>query len=1150
MEQSFPPVRRHILLAVLASITILVLLVLVISPLAISFAPHAAQQARLNYLWSIPPLMGILAGFACWYMAPIAQLRRALKQGQTPSTELIRHARRAAFNTPVYLFVVQIGATLLATFLSDIIGLLLIQGYELSLYFSKSLLTIAVSVSTGLLLAFVARWRLRSVLATTNRLIPPSRLPSKEGHRFSVRVRLLGVILALTVVACYLPSILGLNLVHRAVRDTVQRRHQEWVESTILDVAPLLDDEALIRYVEKTLPDGGQAFIENSRGSYVTRPPDPLSESSERIEPLPMNRSGRDWRLGIVYKFHAESDPLIRRTALLLLSFDVVIVTLVLPFAFAATTDIADDLRQITQRLLEVAWQGEVGERLPVLSLDEVGDLVRAFNDIQERVQSQQKTLRQEHWRLLALQAISSRISTIFDPDQLLDELAKSTKTIFGYYNTLILLANEERTELHVASSGHHLSEEMKERRFSIKSEKSIGQAISTGEALLIHDLSEHDFDIVSSSNVCSVIIAPMLIRGKLVGIFEVESDQPAAFEKQDLQLIASLANQAGAMIEATHLLRKSHDHVSALGRWARNLMLINRVATALATSLDAHEILAMAVQHLAELIGVDYGSALILEQDRQHGLIIAEYPEGQLTDFRLQLPQMPKVWQTLEAGGVYQAQVADHRELLDTLRSQHRLIDFQSLLLVPLIARDEMIGILLLVLLEQSRTFTDEESDICQTVASQAAVAVANAQLLQDIQQQQRALFRKSQELTAESSKLDAILNNVADGLVVTDADGRVILSNPAFHEMANLPSTYPMRGQHLTECFPNPLLQNLIAQALEAPGSMLTENLELDSGCVLKVSTTALHLPAENHEADKEPSLSTISVLRDITREVELDRAKTDFITAVSHELRTPLTSILGFASLIRREIRRRIIPHLDIEEAPQQASERIQDNLDIIEQESLRITRLVDDMLDIAKMEAGRMEWRLGQIDLVEVINQAVSATAALAEEKGLPIEIHQHPDGLPAVQADRDRLIQVMTNLLANAIKFTEHGKIEVRGWMIEAKEGGVFRCTGPAPPSKSPTATQVSLNGLDLATGNWAVVSVTDTGVGFRQEDASYIFEKYRQVGDSAISPVKGTGLGLSISKEIVEHHGGRIWAESEYGKGSIFSFALPVRPGL
>ncbi|MBN1811401.1 MAG: GAF domain-containing protein [Anaerolineae bacterium] len=1145
MEPPFPSVRRQILLAVLASITILVALALVISPLVISFAPHAAQQARLNYLWSTPPLMGILAGLAYWYMAPIAQLRLGLKQGKVPSTELIRRARRAAFNTPVYLFVAQVGATLLATFLSDIIGLLLIQGYELALYFSKSLLTIAVAVSTGLLLALVARWRLRSVLATTNRLTPPSRLPSKEGHRFSIRARLLGVILALTIVACYLPSILGLNMVQRAVRDAAYRQHREWVESTIQNLAPFLDDEALIRYVEEiSLPDGGQAFIKDSQGNYITRLPTPFPSPpnpDEHIEPLPMNRSGRDWHLGVVYKFHAESDPLVRHTALLLLIFDVVIVILTLPFTFAVTADITDDLRQVTQRMLGVAWRGEVGERLPVLSLDEVGDLVRAFNDIQERVQSQQKTLRQEHWRLLALQAISSRISAIFDLDQLLDELAKSATTIFGYYNTLILLPDKEGKGFYIASSGRSIPPEIIGRRFDIETEKSIQDIIRSGEALLIPNLSERDFETVSSPGVRSVIVAPMFVRGNLIGFFQAESDQPASFEKQDTQLVTSLANQAGATIESARLLQKSRAHALEMGRWARNLMLINRVATTLATSLDAREILDMAVQHLAELIGVDYGSALILEQDRQHGLIIAEYPESRLADFRLQLPHIPEAWRMIEAGNVYQAQATDHSELLDALQAQHRLIDFQSLLLVPLIARDEMIGILLLVFLGQPRTFTDEEIDICQTVASQAAVAVANARLLQDIQQQQRALIRKSQELTAESSKLDAILNNVADGLVATDASGRVILSNPAFREMANLPPTHPVRDQLLTECFPNTLLQNLTVQALESPGRMFTENLELDSERVLKASTTALHLPPENHEeGSEEPSFGTITVLRDITREVALDRAKTDFIAAVSHELRTPLTSILGFASLIRREIRRRIIPHLDTDEVSQQAAERIQDNLDIIEQESLRITRLINDMLDIAKMEAGRMEWRLGQTNLGEVINQAVNATATLAEEKGLPIEIHLHPDGLPAVWADRDRLIQVMTNLLANAIKFTDHGKIEVRGWMLEV-QGGVSQRTGPAPPLDS-------LDKLNLPTGEWVVVSVTDTGVGFRQEDAPYIFEKYRQVGDSAISPVKGTGLGLSISKEIVEHHGGLIWAESEYNQGSTFSFALPVRP--
>jgi signal transduction histidine kinase/GAF domain-containing protein len=1154
MEQSFPPARRHILLALLASIIIFASLVLVISPLVIEFASQAAQQTRLNYLWSTPPLMAILAGLAYWYMAPIAQLRRLLKAGEEPPPALVRSARRVAFNTPAYLFVAQVIATLLATLVADIVGLLLVHGYELALYFSKSLLVIATAVSTGLLLALVARWQLRPVLAATDRLTPPASRPlSGEGHRFNIRTRLLAVILALTIVACYLPSILGLNLVHQAVQDAARQRHQQWVKSTVQDVAPLLDDEALMRYVEEaTLPDGGQAFIVDGAGNYITRPPTIQPSQPDSDRPLPLNRPGRDWRLGVVYDFRAESDPLVRYTALLLLIFDVVILALTLPFAFAVTADITDDLRQVTSRLLEVAWRGQVGEQLPVLSLDEIGDLVRALNDIQARVQAQQETLRQEHRRLLALQAISSRISAIFDLDQLLDELAKSAKTIFGYYNTLILLADKEGGGFHVASSGHSIPAEIAERRFEIEAEEGIKDLIRSGEALLIPDLSQSDFSIVSSPDVRSVIVAPMFAGGNLIGFFEAESDQAAAFEKQDLQLVTSLANQAGATIEAARLLQKSRAHALALGRWARNLMLINRVAATLASSLDVHEILDIAIQHLVELTGVDYGSALILEQDGEHGLIIAEHPAGQLSDFRLLIPSLPAARQALESGSVYQIEAAEHRELLESLKEQAPSIDFRSLLLAPLIARSEMIGFLLMVSLNQPHVFTDEEKDICQTVASQAAVAVANARLLQNIQQQQRALILKSQELTAESSKLDAILHNVADGLVATNADGCIILSNPAFHEVTGLPPGRPLRGQPLAECFPSVSLQNLTKQALKSPGHVFTENLELDNSRVLKASTTALCLPPSG--ADEEPSFGVITVLRDISREIELDRTKTDFIAAVSHELRTPLTSILGFASLIRRDMRRRVIPHTDADEKSRQVTDRILDNLDIIEQESMRITRLINDMLDIAKMEAGRMEWRMEETDLAEVINRAVAATAALAEEKKLPVQIHLPPVGPPIVWADRDRLIQVMTNLLANAIKFTERGKIEVRGWTLKVEgpapsevEGKTFQCKGPVPAlPESPAAIQDTLAGLGFSTGEWAVVSVTDTGIGFHPEDRAYLFEKYRQVGDTAISPIKGTGLGLSISKEIVEHHGGRIWAESEPGKGSTFSFALPA----
>jgi PAS domain S-box-containing protein len=1159
MKRSFPPVRPYILLALLASIVIFASLALVISPLFVNFSPQAVQQARISYLWATPPMMTLLVGLTFLYLSPVSRLRQMLKQGKAPPTELAQHARRVAFNAPAGLFVMQVAATLIVALLANLIGILLVPGYELTLYFSQSVFVIAATVSTGLVLALIARLRMKPVLVATAQLIPKGRdARREEGQRFTIRTRLFAVTLALVIVACYLPSVLALNLVHEAVQKAALERHQQWAENIAGEVAPLLDDGTLIHYIEQTsLPDDGQAFIVDGQGNHITRLPSPLppflpdsdkgvvKEGSTWATVCSLEPSRPEWRLGVVYTLETASAPLVRRTLFLLLILDTTILVLTLPFPFAVAADLTNDLSQVTRRLREVARSTEMEGRLHVLSLDEIGDLVQAFNEIQDRVQAQQETLQQEHRRLLALQAISSRISSIFDLEQLLDELAKSAKTIFEYHNTLIFLLDEEAGDLYLASSGSLIPAEVKGRRFTVESHESLNRAIGSGEALMIPEVGPGDAHLVSSPAAQSAIITPMLVGGKLVGLFVAESDKPYGFEKQDLQLVISLANQAAATIEAARLLQKTRASAAAMGRWARNLMLINRVATTLASSLDAHEILETALHHLVDLIDVEYGGALILEADGEHSIVVAEYPSQQLSGLRLLLPQLPDAHQTLSAGNVLQIDAAEHSDLLDALKEQSPTIDFKSLLIVPMAAREEMIGMLVLATLEQPRAFTDEERDICQTVTSQAAVAVANARLLQDIQQQQRALYRKSQELATESSKLDAILNNVADGLLVVDTGGGLILSNPVFRRLAGVPEDSMLRGRQLAEHCDIDELQGIVARTLTSESQTLTEDLELEDGTVLRASTTVLNLPPAENGLD-EPSTGVIVVLRDITREVELDRAKTDFITAVSHELRTPLTSILGFASLIQRDINHRIVPHLKKKGDSQQAADRVLTNLHIIEQESERITRLITDMLDIAKIEAGQMKWRQQDTDLAEVVAQAVASTTALAEEKHLPVQVHLPDAGLPPVCGDRDRIVQVVTNLLANAIKFTERGKIEVRGWTLHV-DGKGFQTGGPIPPPRrSAEAARDALDGLHLEDGEWNVVSVTDTGVGIRPEDVPYVFEKYRQVGDVAVSPIKGTGLGLPISKEIVEHHGGRIWVESEQGKGSTFSFALPV----
>jgi len=229
------------------------------------------------------------------------------------------------------------------------------------------------------------------------------------------------------------------------------------------------------------------------------------------------------------------------------------------------------------------------------------------------------------------------------------------------------------------------------------------------------------------------------------------------------------------------------------------------------------------------------------------------------------------------------------------------------------------------------------------------------------------------------------------------------------------------------------------------------------------------------------------------------ELDKLKDDFVSTVSHELRTPLTSIRSFSEILH--------------DNPKAEEAQRKEFLGIIIAESERLTRLINDMLDLAKMEAGKLEWYISDIDPGAVIEQAVAATGSLfGEDRAVELQVDL-PERLPAVRADRDRLTQVLVNLMSNAVKFCEH-------------PGGRVRIAAAAEP-------------------HHLRVSVTDNGPGIRREHQDLIFEKFQQASDTLTDKPRGTGLGLPICREIVEYFGGRIWVESRPGEGSTFSFTVP-----
>jgi len=232
------------------------------------------------------------------------------------------------------------------------------------------------------------------------------------------------------------------------------------------------------------------------------------------------------------------------------------------------------------------------------------------------------------------------------------------------------------------------------------------------------------------------------------------------------------------------------------------------------------------------------------------------------------------------------------------------------------------------------------------------------------------------------------------------------------------------------------------------------------------------------------------------------ELDRMKDDFISTVTHELRTPLTSIRAFSEILNDN------PRLD---DAQRAK-----FLGIIIKESERLTRLINQVLDLAKIESGNAEWHTNEIDMREVVEDSITAVSQLLKDRNIEPEIELPPQ-VPAIVADRDRLMQVMLNLLSNAAKFCERPD----GWI------GV-------------TLTQE---------GPFLRIDVADNGAGIEAADQELIFDKFRQAGDTLTRKPSGSGLGLAISRQIIHHFGGRLWVSSRLGEGSTFSFTIPVRSG-
>ena len=516
-------------------------------------------------------------------------------------------------------------------------------------------------------------------------------------------------------------------------------------------------------------------------------------------------------------------------------------------------------------------------------------------------------------------------------------------------------------------------------------------------------------------------------------------------------------------------------------------------------------------VLHWAETVMQATGaSALLLdERDNMLHFAAATGPKAsELLPFKLRLGEGIAGW------------VAQHGEpaiVNDPLHDQRfaHTIDqstgfsTQSVLCVPVRVRDKMLGVIEVINRRDGSPFNEADAELLMAVANQAAVVLENAQLYarlnQRVAKSESELEITNRHLEAERNLLQTVLQSMTNGIVVVDSVGTMQLINPA--AAALLPELEKdAKGRSLVAALPD-------FGASMQPNAPDPVTLEMERGDEDAPRLIQAHAaPLQSAAGDIS---GTVIVFDDVTEERKIEQMKSDFVSFVAHEMRSPLTSISGFSAMLQRSESAALEAN-----GPSPAATSRTRFLTIIHDESERLTRLINNLLDVARIEAGHdIELNRDEFDLAAIAAQAVESQRGYSRRHQIQYAI---ASDLPDICADRDKVTQILINLLSNALKYSPGGVVT-----IAARRDGA-----------------------------WVEVSVRDEGPGIPPDHLERLFQRFSRVGPRS-SPLRssgagekakptGTGLGLFLTKHLVESHGGRIWVESEIGRGASFIFTLPL----
>jgi len=718
--------------------------------------------------------------------------------------------------------------------------------------------------------------------------------------------------------------------------------------------------------------------------------------------------------------------------------------------------------------------------------------------------------------RLAQINRFSDKISSSLDLNYLLEVTSQEiVQALSCQLVSIMLYRNGELLLLH---QGPERDEDLPRQLPDAPLFERLQQSLGVFSTV---DISEEDIleplnGYFEETNTKALLVLPIVTGKNVNGFIFAHSAQSYRFRSDEIELSQILTNQAAVALENASLYAQTRQFTEELEQRVaertgqleqehnRAQALLN-IMRELSASLDLDHVLTRTLQLLNNITDSDQSSILLIK------------PGDKTFYYRSSLgysdpPPIGGRTTQLDVGEGLLGWIVNHREgvLIEDLLEDERWVyseelgsKHRSAMGIPLLVGAEVLGVMLLFH-QQPSHFVSDQIELVQAAANQIAVSINNSELFKLIREQAERLGNLLRTQQIETSRSRSILEAVADGVLVTDADSKITLFNDSAQHILGLERD-DVVGKSLenfsglfggtTQTWMNTISDWSSMSVEYGEGDTYAEQITLDDGRFVAINLAPVHM--------KDEFLGTVSIFRDITHQVELDRLKSEFVATVSHELRTPMTSIKGYVEIL-------------LMGAAGELSEQQTHFLEVVFSNTQRLNVLVNDLLDVSRIDAGKHHLSMESLRLQDLAEAVVAEQQQQAEKDEKPIVIlFDVPSDLPRVQGDEERLRQILANLISNAYYYT---------------------------PANGHIHIQARSLGDDIQ------VDVKDDGIGINEEEQERVFERFYRGEDPLVIATAGTGLGLSIVQQLIELHGGRIWVKSDGipGKGSTFSFTLPI----